>query len=405
MADQMFDEDRAGGSATFGRRKVVPRVCVADRKKHLRAFLTDILEDLGFVTSECARHDDLRMILETQLPDLVVIGLSVDGIEAGKLLEILVRQRFGGKVLGIGARESIIVKAVQQVGEEYGLAMLPPLTTPFAAGSLRERVAMLLPEEPVPSPAVHVPEALHAGWLELWYQQKIDARTLGRCGAEALLRMRHPTWGVVPPAYFIPEDDDPHFLRLSEFVIDRAIEDWHQLLEQQNPIDISINLPVAFLRNRRAVRDLCHRMPMHPAFGGLLIEIGSAEVIHNLDLLIDVARELRLRNIAISIDNLGADWPELMQLNTFPFAEIKVDRQFVTGCANDRLKQTVCRRIIEFARGHGVTVVAEGIETRADFVAASELGFDLVQGYLFGKPMGLKKFARSALAGPVLVSK
>jgi EAL domain-containing protein (putative c-di-GMP-specific phosphodiesterase class I) len=405
MTDQMFDENRAGSNATFGRRKVVPRVCVADSKKHLRAFLTDILEDLGFVTSECARHDDLRMILETQLPDLVVIGLSVDGIEAGKILEILVRQRFGGKVLVIGARESIIVKAVQQVGGEYGLAMLPPLTTPFAAGSLRERVAMLLPEEPVPSPAVHVPEALHAGWLELWYQPKIDARTLVRCGAEALLRMRHPTWGVVPPAYFIPEADDPHFLRLSEFVTDRAIEDWHQLLEQQNPIDISINLPVAFLRNRRAVRDLCHRMPTHPAFGGLLIEIASAEVVHNLDLLIDVAKELRLRNIAISIDNLGADWPELMELNSFPFAEIKVDRQFVTGCANDRLKQTVCRRIIELAREYDVHVVAEGIETRADFVAASELGFDLVQGYLFGKPMALKKFARAALTRPVLVSK
>jgi len=405
MTDQMFDGNLAGSTTTFGRRKVVPRVCVADGKKHLRAFLTDILEDLGFVTSECAKHDDPGAILDTQLPDLIVLGLSVDGIEAGKILEVLVRREFGGKVLVIGARESIIVKAVQQVGEEYGLAMLPPLTTPFAAGTLRERVAMFLPEEPVPSPAVHVPEALHAGWLELWYQPKIDARTLVRCGAEALLRMRHPTWGVVPPAYFIPEDDDPHFLRLSDFVIDRAMEDWHHLLEHQSPIDISINLPVAFLRNRRAVRDLCHRMPTHPAFGGLLIEIDSAEVVHNLDLLIDVARELRLRNIAIAIDNLGADWPRLMELNTFPFAEIKIDRQFVTGCANDRLKQTVCRRIIELARGYGVPVVAEGVETRADFVAASELGFDLVQGYLFGKPMGLKKFARSALAHPVLVAK
>src|ERR1700687_5336766 len=405
MTDQMFDGNLAGSTTTFGRRKVVPRVCVADGKKPLRAFLTDILEDLGFVTSECAKHDDPGAILDTQLPDLIVLGLSVDGIEAGKILEVLVRREFGGKVLVIGARESIIVKAVQQVGEEYGLAMLPPLTTPFAAGTLRERVAMFLPEEPAPSPAVHVSEALHAGWLELWYQPKIDARTLVRCGAEALLRMRHPTWGVVPPAYFIPEDDDPHFLRLSDFVIDRAMEDWHHLLEHQSPIDISINLPVAFLRNRRAVRDLCHRMPTHPAFGGLLIEIDSAEVVHNLDLLIDVARELRLRNIAIAIDNLGADWPRLMELNTFPFAEIKIDRQFVTGCANDRLKQTVCRRIIELARGYGVPVVAEGVETRADFVAASELGFDLVQGYLFGKPMGLKKFARSALAHPVLVAK
>jgi len=405
MTNQMFGGNLAGNSTTFGRRKVIPRVCVVDAKRHLRAFLTDILEDLGFVTSECAKDEDLGAILKTHLPDLIVLGLSVDGIQAGKVLEVLVRAEFCGKVLAIGARESIIVRAVQQVGEEYGLAMLPPLTTPFAAGTLRERIAMLLPEEPAPSPAVYVEEALHAGWLELWYQQKIDARTLVRRGAEALVRIRHPTWGVVSPAYFIPEDGDPHFQRLSEFVIDRAAEDWRYLLKQQSPTDISINLPVCFLRNRQAVRCLGERLPRHPAFGGLLIEINGADVIHNLDLLIDVTKEVRLHNIAVSIDDLGADWPALMGLDTFPFAELKVDRQFINGCANDRLKRTVCRRIIELARGYGARVVAEGVETRADFAAANEMGFDLVQGYLFGKPMGLKKFARSALTDPVRVSK
>jgi len=153
------------------------------------------------------------------------------------------------------------------------------------------------------------------------------------------------------------------------------------------------------------VRDLCRRTPAHPAFGGLLIEIKSAEVIHNLDLMIDFTQQVRLHNIAISIDDLGDDWPALMGIEAFPFAEIKVDRQFVTGCANDRLKRTVCRRIIELGKGYGARVVAEGVEDRADFVAANEMGFDLVQGYLFGKPMGLKKFARSALTHPVHVSR
>jgi EAL domain-containing protein (putative c-di-GMP-specific phosphodiesterase class I)/CheY-like chemotaxis protein len=404
MTNQMAGDDLAR-NATFGRRKVTPRACVADSKKHLRAFLTDILEDLGFTTSECAKADELGTIVETQLPDLIVLGLSADGIEAGKILEVLVRRQFAGKVLAIGARESIIVRAVQQVGGEYGLTMLPPLTTPFAAGSLRERVASLLPEEPAPSPAVHVAEALHAGWLELWYQQKINPRTLARCGAEALVRMRHPTWGVVPPAYFIPEDDDPHFMRLSEFVIDRATEDWRYLLEQQSPTDLSINLPVAFLKNRQAVHDLCRRTPAHPAFGGLLIEINGTEVIHNLDLLIDFTKKVRFHNVAVSIDDLGANWPALMQLDSFPFVELKVDRQFITGCANDRLKQTVCRRIVELGKERGARVVAVGVETRDDFVAVGEMGFDLVQGYLFGKPMGIKKFARSTLAQPLLLAK
>jgi EAL domain-containing protein (putative c-di-GMP-specific phosphodiesterase class I)/CheY-like chemotaxis protein len=402
MMRQMFDDKPA---TTFGRRKVTPRVCVADSKKHLRTFLTEVLEDLGFVTCECAKADEMGMILETQLPDLVVLGLSVDGIEAGKILENLVRGNFGGQVLVIGPRESIMVKAVQQVGAKYGITMLQPLTTPFAAESLRERLVTLLPEEPAPSPAVNVSEALHAGWLELWYQQKVDARTLVRSGAEALVRMRHPSWGVVPPAYFIPEEDDPNCLRLAEFVIDRATEDWRYLLERESPTDISINLPVSFLRERDAVRDLCRRTPAHPKFGGMLLEIKSSEVIANLDLLIDVASEVRFHNIAVSIDDVGADWPALMGLDSFPFVELKVDRQFVTGCATDRLKQTVCRRIVELARGYGARVVAEGVESRADFVAANEMGFDLVQGYLFGKPMALKKFARSALVHPVLGAK
>ncbi|MBR1267247.1 EAL domain-containing protein [Bradyrhizobium sp. AUGA SZCCT0222] len=383
---------RTGG---FGLRRVMPRACVADAKKHLRLFLSDALEELGFITSACACASELAGVLDAQQPDLVVLGVSVNGTEVGEILEVLVRKNFGGKVLIIGPPDSIMVKAVRQIAEEYDIAMLPSLPTPFSAGTLRASVASLLPTEPAPSPAVDVAEALKAGWLELWYQQKINARTLVPSGAEALVRMRHPAWGVVPPAYFIPDDKDPHYRALSEFVIGRAIEDWHYLLEQQGPVDLSINLPVSFLRGRETVRDLCLGMPDHPAFGGLIIEIDSAEVMDNLDLVIDVARQVRLHNIAIAVDNVGPEWPALLGLRNFPFVELKVDHQFVTGCADDRLKQTVCRHIVELAQDHGARAIAQGVETRTDFLAAHDMGFDLVQGYLFSKPLGVKKFARS----------
>ncbi|WP_426439895.1 EAL domain-containing response regulator [Bradyrhizobium genosp. P] len=379
----------------FGQRKLTPRACIADSKKHLRTFLTDALDELGFITSECAQAGDLDAVLDAERPDLLVLGASVDGIEVSKILETLVRKDYGGKVLVIGLPDSIIVKAVRQVGDEYGIAMLPALPTPFSTRTLRDSLVSLLPVEPAPSPAVDVPEALKAGWLELWYQQKIHLRTLAPHGAEALIRMRHPAWGVVPPAYFIPDEGDPHFQALSAFVIERAIEDWRYLVEQKGPVDLSINLPISFLADADAVRELCRRIPDHPAFAGLLIEIDSAEVIDNLDLAIEVARRVRLHNIAISIDNVGANWPSLMGLQNFPFVELKVDHQFVTGSADHRLKQTVCRRIVELARDHGARVVAQGVETRADFLAAHDMNFDLIQGYLLGKPMGVKKFARS----------
>jgi EAL domain-containing protein (putative c-di-GMP-specific phosphodiesterase class I)/CheY-like chemotaxis protein len=388
--------------ATFGRRKVTPRACVAEGKKHLRAFLGDILEDLGFVTIECGRVEDLDGVLETHLPDLVLLGIAVDGIEPGRVLQTLVRAQFGGKVLAVGARESIVLKAVQQVGQEYALDMLPPLTTPFDAETLRSRIAMLLPDEPAPSPSVDVGEALHAGWLELWYQPKINARTLVRCGAEALVRMRHPTWGIVPAAHFIPEERDPHFRALSEFVVERALTDWHYLVERQSAIDLSINLPAVYLTEPQAVRELCRRMPTHPAFHGLTIEIESDEAIGELGRLSDVARDARLHNIGLAIDNVGTNWPSIAGMDRFPFTKLKADREFVTGCGDDRLKRIVCRNIVELARAYGVPAHAAGIESRADLIVANELGFDLVQGYLFGKPMPLKKFARSSLARTVM---
>ncbi|MDA9497727.1 diguanylate phosphodiesterase [Bradyrhizobium sp. CCBAU 11357] len=400
--DNVIGEIAGPRLKTFGRRKMTPRVCVADSKRHLRAFMSEVLQDLGFVTSECSSASELQAVLTADLPDLVLLGIGADRIEPGQFLQVLVRDAFEGKVLAVGARDSIIAKAVQQVGEEYGLAMLPPLTTPFAADTLRERVAMLLPEEQVPSPAVHVGEALHGGWLELWYQSKIDARSLVRRGAEAMVRMRHPTWGVVPPAYFIPEEQDPHFRDLSEFVIERALQDWHYLLERQTAVDLSINLPAPYLKEPQAVRDLCRRMPMHPAFGGLTIEIASVEAIHHLDFLAEIAREMSFHNIGLSIGNLGVNWPELMGLDRIPFIKLKADRQFVTGCGNDRLKRTVCRHIVELAQGYGARAVAEGVESGADLTAVSKLGFDLVQGYLFGKPMPLKKFARRALTRTVM---
>ena len=64
---------------TFGRRKMMPRACVADSKRHLRAFLAEVLEDLGFVTSECASPDELRAVLTGELPDLIMFGSTYDG--------------------------------------------------------------------------------------------------------------------------------------------------------------------------------------------------------------------------------------------------------------------------------------------------------------------------------------
>jgi hypothetical protein len=119
----------------------------------------------------------------------------------------------------------------------------------------------------------------------------------------------------------------------------------------------------------------------------------------------ELARQLRFHNIAVAIDDLGAEWPLLAGLSDFPFAHIKVDRKFVTGCATDRLKQTVCHRILDLADGYGVGTVAAGVETQAEFLMVREMGFDKAQGFFLGKPATAKKFARAMLGRPVSLAK
>jgi EAL domain-containing protein (putative c-di-GMP-specific phosphodiesterase class I)/CheY-like chemotaxis protein len=383
--------------STFGRRKMARSACICDSNRHVRTFLGGALEELGYVVRESAKADELSGNLDEMPFDLVVIGLSGGGVLANAFLTALAMRHHAGKVLLVGRPDSPMVKAVEESGRSLGLVMLPLLATPYRDENLRQILAVLPPAEPPPSPPIDVAEALHAGWLELWYQPKIDLRTLAVCGAEALVRIRHPAWGIVPPAYFLPDDGDPHFHALSEFVVSQAVKDWHSFVDPHGHVEIAVNLPVAFLGDPEALPELCRRLPNHPAFKGMIIEINGTEIIRNLEPVKKVARQLRFHDVSVSIDDLGAEWPSLLENADFPFAELKVDRKFVDGCADNRLKQVICHRILELAADCGARTVAEGVETKADFLAVREMGFDVVQGFLFAKPMSARKFARTML--------
>jgi EAL domain-containing protein (putative c-di-GMP-specific phosphodiesterase class I) len=238
-------------------------------------------------------------------------------------------------------------------------------------------------------------KALGAGWLELWYQPKIGSQTLDLRGAEALVRMRHPRLGIVKPAAFMPHMTERLLPALSQFVIAQALADWHYFLAEQRAIDLSINLPISFLDDPASFEYLCRQLPDDPAFQGLILEVDGNELTRDLAKARAFANQARLRKIAISVDRLGDEWAALLQQRDFPFVEIKVEPDLVTGCAQDRSKRALCRHVVSAASQLGARTVAVGVENQADFLTARELGFDLIQGFLFAKPMGVQSFVRS----------
>ena len=374
--------EAATNAATLLAATAMPMACVADASHATRTFLTDTLEGFGFATSECAQLTALNAALDAGPPDLVVIGSSAGGIEACEMMELLAARDYDGKVLVLGPRTSPMVGAVRALGAKLGLAMLPLLATPFTAGTLRDAVAALVQAKQAPTPAVQTAEAVSARRPELMYQPKRDARTLALSGAAAMIAADRSSDGIA----------------LSERVIARLADDWRSFHAQTGAVEIAVELPIACLRDPVSVATLCRQLPDQRAFEGLIIEIDAAAAVAELGLLKAIAKQLRFRNIAISIKNVRDEWLPLSKLNDFPFVELKIARELVAGCAHDRSKLATCRHIIDLADAMGARTVAEGVDERDDFIALREIGVHLVQGGLFAAPMTPKRFAQSILA-------
>jgi EAL domain-containing protein (putative c-di-GMP-specific phosphodiesterase class I) len=389
--------------AAFGHPRMRPRACVVGGKQHVRGFLAEALEELGFAACQYKQGDDIGQIVERLLPELIVLGVSDGGTEGIGILSTLASKQYGGPILLLGAWHSGLVAAFQDFGQELGLAMLPALATPFDQASLRTRIAPLMPADEPPSAIVDVAEALGAGWLALWYEAKVDLRTLGVRGAEAMLRLCHPSWGVIAPAGFIASADDPNFRGLANFVTDQAFADWRGIVAERGAVELAVTLPIDVLRDTESVENLCRRMSGDPALPGLILGVSGATLMRDLPRLRDVAAQVRFHRVGLSIGDFGTEWPTGADLGFFPFVEIKVDRRFVAGCADDRPKRAICQRILKLADSVGARTVAEGVETRADFLCVRDLGFDMAQGLLFAHPMPADRFARTVLGRPVIV--
>src|SRR5262245_52465076 len=305
--------------AALPRHSVMPCVYVADARQQMRTFLVEALQDLGCVTCEYVDAAELNAELDSRLPQLVVIGSAAGGIEACEMMELLAAKGFDGKVLVLGPRVSPMVVAIRELGAKLGLAMLPLLPTPFSQADLRNCIAAVLAPNDLPlthSVSAAVPSPVNS--LELCYQPKIDTDTLALSGAEALVSTRHPTLGVVPPGYVMPAGDSPAG-EVSEFVIDRAINDWRYFSPRHGHVEIAIDLPISFFRDPELIEHLYRRIPDHPAFEGLIVQVNAANVVRNLGLVKKVARLLRYRTIAVSIGDLGTAWRSLTGLGDLPF--------------------------------------------------------------------------------------
>jgi EAL domain-containing protein (putative c-di-GMP-specific phosphodiesterase class I) len=238
-------------------------------------------------------------------------------------------------------------------------------------------------------------KAIERGELVLYYQPKVDVRTRRMVGVEALMRWRRGDT-LVPPGDFIPLAEETGLIvPMSEWAIREATQQL-QLWREVHGLatSVAVNLPARLFERTDLVdriqdAALTHGLPP----GSIELEITETGLMKNLQEVIPALHRLNEAGVAISIDDFGTGYSSLAYLTSLPIREVKIDRSFVRDLGHTDQSSAVVAAIIALARSLGLRVIAEGVETTLQMNVLQGLGCDLMQGYLFARPMPAEEVA------------
>ena len=232
--------------------------------------------------------------------------------------------------------------------------------------------------------------ALDGDELFLVYQPKVDARSSECVGFEALLRWRSATLGFVSPADFIPIAEELGLISdIGDFVIERVcaqIGEWRAL---GLALPVSANVSVAQLSEEdRLVNQVRAGLARHRVPPELLeLEITESALVHDADAVTAILQRVRDLGVALSVDDFGTGYSSLAYIRRFPVSSLKLDRSFVTDLGAQPESRAIVRAVLSLARDLHLETIAEGVETEDQRDRLRELGCDILQGYLFARPL------------------
>ncbi|TCP35891.1 EAL domain-containing protein [Sphingomonas sp. BK235] len=240
-------------------------------------------------------------------------------------------------------------------------------------------------------------EAIARGEIEVHYQPKLALATDRVAGAEALVRWRHPTRGMIRPDLFIPlAEQADRISALTLHVLARAIEDLAGWRTRGHDVTVAINLS-AMLVAEPAFAAAVDRLLDAGAVPAdrLIFEVTESATLADPERAAAQLRHFRARGVAISMDDYGTGQSTLTYLRELPLSELKIDRSFVQHAHRQPADALMLRSTIDLAHGLGLKVVAEGIEEPACLALLRDAGCDLAQGYLIGRPMRADAFVET----------
>jgi diguanylate cyclase (GGDEF)-like protein len=232
--------------------------------------------------------------------------------------------------------------------------------------------------------------------LTLTYQPKVALRgTGGEHYAEALVRWRHPTRGLVQPMEFIPFAEQTGYIRaITQWVLAHAIAQCAEWRLDGLRMNVSINLSTRDLMDATLPDRFVALLKRHRCSAQwITLEITESAVLDDPAHAIKNLERLHALGCKLAIDDYGTGYSSLAYLRRLPVHELKIDKSFVIGMATDAGDALIVRSTIELAHNLGLSVVAEGVENDATLDRLRVMGCDMVQGYLLSRAMGVAETA------------
>lgn len=231
--------------------------------------------------------------------------------------------------------------------------------------------------------------ALDRQEMRLFYQPKFRSSGNILLGFEVLLRWQHPTRGLLMPDMFLPHTEKSgQIVALGNWVINEAcsqLKTWHS--EGHSHWTVSVNLSALQFHQRDLVETVRQTLAHHqlPA-AALTLEVSETIAMRDPVFSQQLIDELHRIGVNVAIDNFGIGYANLLQLKHFNASELKIDRSFINKLRADSEDATVVSAMLTLAQSLNLRMVAEGVETKEQQRLLTGLGFDVLQGYLLGKP-------------------
>jgi len=228
----------------------------------------------------------------------------------------------------------------------------------------------------------------------LVYQPLIDMQSGRTCGVEALLRWRDPERGVIAPAEFIPIAEESGMIQaLGARVLRDACRQVMQWNRQGVALRLSVNLSVQQLQHDSWVSIVDEALAATGLPANYLdLEITESVIITHPEKAVSTLVKLKQRGVTITVDDFGTGYSSLSYLARLPIHAVKIDQRFVHGLENNKSDETITQAIIALSHSLGLRVIAEGIETAAQFNYLKQHGCEEAQGFLISRPLGDKEF-------------